>query len=205
MRTHLIASTSLVGLFALAGTASAVITPFDFQGNAGFGLLPGNEIGTNTPVGQGVTSPAIGGEIGDGLYFDSDTSTLEFSFEFSGLTGGLFDAATGIHFHITNPGADPFNETGGIALNLNSGTDPAVTNDTPLLATDGSVSSGVVTGRAVLNATQIEQLFDGRFYLNIHSGQFTGGELRGNLVVVPAPAGAALLGLAGLIGVRRRR
>jgi len=189
---------AVTGLVMVTGAASAAVTEFDFEGNAGSGLLPGNQVGP-------VVSDAIGSEIGNSLLFDDETNTLSFSFEFSGLSGGLFNAASGIHFHIADPGDDPFNQNGGIALNLNSGTDANVTIDTPLLATDGSVTSGTVTGSAILSGTQIDDLFDGKFYLNIHSGDFTGGELRGNLVVVPAPATAGMLLLAGLAGHRRRR
>lgn len=185
-----------------AGTAAAQVTEFDFQGNAGFGLLPGNEIGVSTPVGQGVDTPAFGGEVGGGLSFDAATNILSFDFEFSGLSGGLFNAASGIHFHEITSGVEPFDGTGGIAFNLNSGTDANVSLSTPLIAI--GATGGRVTGTAQFSADQVDSLFAGNFYLNIHSGDFNGGELRGNLVV-PAPASAGLLGLAGLTGVRRRR
>ncbi len=203
MKLGFLSAVIVAGAFGAA--AAAQITFFDFEGNAGFGLLPGNEVGAATPVGQGVISPAVGGEVGSGLVFDASDNTLDFAFEFSGLTGGLFNAASGIHFHIGTPGVDPFNETGGIALNLNSGSDPAVSLDTPTLATDGSVSGGTVMGTATLTNAQVDDLFAGNFYLNIHSGEFTGGELRGNLVVVPAPGAAGLLGIGLVAAARRRR
>lgn len=192
---------AMITAAGLTAAASAQLVEFDFQGNAGFGLLPGNEVGNN--VASADTSDAFGGEAGDGLVFDTSTNILSFDFEFEGLTGGLFNAASGIHFHIGTPGTDPFNETGGIAYNLNSGTDPDVTIFTPLLATDGSVTGARVTGEALIAAEDVADLFAGNFYLNIHSGEFTGGELRGNLV--PAPASVAGLGLAGLLATRRRR
>ncbi|MEQ8771070.1 MAG: CHRD domain-containing protein [Phycisphaerales bacterium] len=190
-----------VAVAVASGSVAAQTINFDFEGNAGVGLLPDNEVGSNTSFGSG--SPAIGGEVGAGLVFDTSTSTLNFDFQFSGLTGGLFDAASGIHFHIASPGIDPFNETGGIAYNLNSGTDSAVTNTNALLATDGSVSSGRVTGFAVIRSEDVDDLLAGNFYLNIHSDAFRGGELRANLV--PAPGAAAMLGLGGLVAARRRR
>jgi len=47
-------------------------------------------------------------------------------------------------------------------------------------------------------------LIDGRAYLNIHTQQFPGGEIRGFLAAVPGPA-AALAFLAPLCRLRRRR
>ncbi|GAB4548275.1 MAG: hypothetical protein Tsb0013_08700 [Phycisphaerales bacterium] len=196
---HIRTIACLVSATALAGTVNAQIIPFDFQGNAGSGLLPGNENGTGAETSS---STAIGGETGMGLTYDTVTNVLSFSFEFENLTGGLANVSSGIHFHNTGDVADPFGANGGIAFNLNSGTDPNVTLATPLIAFGSS--SGVVSGTAQLTEALEEDLRAGRFYLNIHSGAFGGGELRGNLVEVPAPGAGALLALGGLT-LRRRR
>ncbi|MEM8835114.1 MAG: CHRD domain-containing protein [Planctomycetota bacterium] len=194
--TTAIVSTAIA---ALAANAAGGILELDFAGNGGSGLLPGNEVGANTADSD--TSNAIGGEVGGGLTYDDATNVLSFDFEFSGLNGGLFDAASGIHFHIAAPGVDPLNETGGIAYNLNSGTDANVSLSTPLVAI--GASSGRVTGTANILPEDVADLLAGNFYLNIHSGDFTGGELRGN--IVPAPGAAGVLALAGAATLRRRR
>ncbi len=191
----------LIVAATIPSIASAQIIDIDFAGNAGSGLLPGNEIGANTPIAPGApSSTAIGGETGAGLIYNTTTNELDFDFEFSGLSGGLFDAASGIHFHTASPGTDPFNETGGITFNLNSGTDPNVLLTTPLIAI--GATSGNVAGTATLSDAQEADLLAGNLYLNIHSGTFNGGELRANLV--PEPATASLLLVAGVAALRRR-
>lgn len=55
--------------------------------------------------------------------------------------------------------------------------------------------------------TNIEQFFEGNLYVNIHTADFPGGEIRGQIVgpEIPAPAGMSLFALAGLGAIRRRR
>ena len=56
---------------------------------------------------------------------------------------------------------------------------------------------------------QIPNIFAGRTYINFHTNQFPGGEIRGALTLTPEPATVVLLasGLAalGVVGLRRRR
>jgi hypothetical protein len=55
-----------------------------------------------------------------------------------------------------------------------------------------------------LSPTQIEDLFAGRFYVNIDTFAFPNGEIRGQ-IVVPEPSTIALLALGGLLLLRSRR
>jgi len=55
-------------------------------------------------------------------------------------------------------------------------------------------------------AQQISDLNAGLWYLNIHDSTFPGGEIRGQITLVPEPSSLALLGLgAGAIALRLRR
>ncbi len=64
-------------------------------------------------------------------------------------------------------------------------------------------------GNGTTLAAQLTNIFEGRAYINFHTTQFGGGEIRGALQVVPEPSTYALMatGLAGvgLAALRRRR
>jgi hypothetical protein len=86
---------------------------------------------------------------------------------------GAAAATTGMHFHGAENGS-------------NSTSSPIVI-EIPGFTT---ASSGTLTGTTrVLNAAEISQLLSGKWYVNIHSSDFTSGEIRGNIVMVAASTG----------------
>ncbi len=122
------------------------------------------------------------GEIGTGVgSVTLDTVTLNFSWKVSyqNLTGDLAVA----HFH-------------GPALpGQNAGVQVPISGLAP--------SSGFLAGSAIISPAQAADLQAGLWYVNLHTTLHPGGEIRGQ--VIPAPMGVALLGVAGLMGTRRRR
>lgn len=115
------------------------------------------------------------------LSYDDVTQVLDWNISFSGLLG----TETLSHFH-------------GPAI---PGVDAAPQITLPL----GSPK----IGNAVLDATQEAQLLDQLWYVNVHSTVNPGGEIRGQLLLVPEPEAYAMmavgLALVGLMASRRRR
>ena len=85
---------------------------------------------------------------------------------------------------------------------------PAGTNGPVVFGFNNPDGTWALSGSATwtgLNATEIDALFNEGLYVNFHTTQFAGGEVRGQIMVVPAPAPVALLAGAGLLARRRRR
>ena len=211
-RPTLCAALALAGV-ALAPASLADTVELDLAGRAGEGLLPGNGVGPGTPPALDLTSTATGGEIGLGFVLDTDANTLGFDFAYDGLSGGLFDAGGGIHLHLVADDVDPFEATGPVIFPLNVPGTPGITLTSDF--NEFGDPAGAVSGSLSFTEEQEDAFLTGRYYLNIHSGDFQAGELRGNLVVadgpdgpdaIPTPGAAALgLTLLGAGAARRRR
>jgi len=96
----------------------------------------------------------------------------------SGSFSGLLGNTTASHIHgYSGPG-------------VNSGVIVGLT--LPL-----GVTSGTLTGSGTINAANV---LAGLTYVNVHSTLYPGGEIRGQIQVVPEPATASLLGI-GMLGL----
>lgn len=182
-----------VGLLcAMVIQANAALIPFDLQGTAGFGLLPGNE--------PGAITGGTGGEIGAGITFDNVSNLLTLNIGWGSSQGftDLSSLANNSHIHgpTANNNGSGFTQTAAVLFTLNR-TSNAVTGGT------FTSPSNTIT----LTAAQAIDLNNGKYYVNIHTANNGGGELRGFLVPVPEPSVAALLvtGAVGMFARRRRR
>ena len=187
--------TSIVAV-ALTMQANATIFQLDIQGTAGFGLLPGNEPGSVTG--------GTGGEIGSGITYDDITNLLDLTNVGWGSSQGFTDltsSVTNSHLHgsTANANGNGFTQTAGVLVNLTRSSN--------------AVSSGVFTNPLVdldtffgVNAeTKEAELLAGKWYINIHTSNNGGGEMRGFLTV-PEPTSIGLLGLGTcVLGLIRRR
>ena len=90
------------------------------------------------------------------MVFDSRTSTLSWTINHRGMTG----PATAAHFHgPANPG-----QNAGVLVPI------------------ANINAQPVKGQVVITAQQAGDLAAGRWYINIHSARYPGGEIRGQVV-----------------------
>lgn len=110
--------------------------------------------------------------------YDDATNLLNYTLTYSGFTSSV----TAIHFHLGAPGV-----SGGVELGIPTGPSP-------------------ISQSPTLTSTQETNLLAGNWYINIHTSDFGGGEIRGQVAAtaVPEPS-ALLLGFAGLAGLMLRR
>jgi hypothetical protein len=165
----------LLASVALVGPASADILTFTAQID---GAQANNCAGTGSPA------------TGTGS-FTLDTNTLQVSYNITFDVGSLLGTETAAHVHGAAAACSP----AGIVYSLPTGS-PKI-------------------GMTTLTAQQAQDMIDGLHYVNIHSTVVSGGEIRGQILpdsqAVPSLGEwafvvlAAMLVLAGVLAVRRRR
>jgi hypothetical protein len=121
---------------------------------------------------------------------DDESGLVNVSCQFSGLSS----AATAAHVHgLAGPGINA-----GVVLGL----------------TATAATSGTIAGNGVLDASQMAGMMSGQTYVNLHSGQNPGGEIRGQvkggLSAIPTLTNSFLMTLVvlllavGFVAFRRR-
>ena len=144
--------------------------------------------------------------------YDSIAHSLMVDVSFSGLLGTT--TASHIHCCVSPSAATPTAIVAKITPTFTgfpSGVTSGTYNHTFDLTLASSFNASFITANGgTVSSAEValaDGLANGFAYLNIHTSQFAGGEIRGFLAPVPIPAAAWLFGsgLLGLIGVARRK
>ena len=195
----IIARFAAISIFTLGLTANAIATPITLTAT----LTGPNESPPNSSLATGFAK----------VVYDGAAHTLGLNVSFSGLSG----ADTAAHIHCCT--IAPFTGTAGVATAI------PVFPGFPIPVTSGTYSHlfdltqadfwnpSFVTAHGgtpqSAEAFFAPALLLGETYLNIHTENNTGGEIRGFLVETPEPATLALVGaglfVVGGLGMRRKR
>lgn len=180
MFKNLIYSILACGLFFASASASAAV--FDLRANID---------GAQANAGAGTGSPATGLGI---MTYNDVTGILTWTVSWENDL--LLEPVTVAHFH--GPAAPGANAGVQVDIDVRDPIDPSII----INPTSGTAELDVLPG-----TTQGADLLAGLWYINIHSERWPGGEIRGQVQVVPIPAAAWLFGsgLLILVGFLRKR
>ena len=165
-------------------------------GTAGDGLLGGNENPAVTGGGSGGLGPG-------GISYNTITRVLSIDVRWGSANGftDLTGDATAMHIHgpTASGGNASFGENAAPLIGLDN-----------MLGFDSQAADGGFFGSVLIPEDHVSGLLAGSMYLNVHTAANLGGEIRGNLQVIPEPGtislmSVALMGLAGAGWWRRRR
>lgn len=173
MNTKFLICATALTMLLIAQPAQAATISFNLLGIAGPGLLPGNEPGSITG--------GMGGEIGAGITYDDVTNSLTINVGWGSSQGFTDLSSNSNNAHVHGPtssnNGNGFTQTAGVLFGLTRSSN---------LPAGGTIMQSVT-----LTALQETDLLNGKHYINIHTVNNGGGEMRGFLVPVPTATTAA--------------
>jgi hypothetical protein len=198
MTKKLVAVSLLAAIAFLVARPAEAVTKFR-------AIIENEQEVANPPVPNQV--PESGGmgvfELNDAMTALSYDVTL-FGLDIDGLQtpNNPNDNAARFHIH-----AAPAGQNGGIQFGMkdpNNDLDDLVIN--PVTGRITGVWDGT-EGNGTTLAAQLTNLLSNRLYFNVHTPDFTGGEIRGQIILVPEPGTCTLCAMicAALVGLAGRR
>ena len=203
---------SLAALVVLFASASALAQPAVFTANMTNANEPGNIQPTNSVTGAARSSSGTATFTLNAARTQLTMTATIVGIDVNGTqSADANDNLVNAHIHAAPTGGTAtFPVVWGFHGTPANNSNPA---DGGVVPTPGGVG-GTFTATWDLNegnggtnlTAQLPNIFAGRSYINFHTTQFGGGEIRGTLVEVPEPSAALLaLGATSLLALRRRR
>ena len=192
----------LVPLVIVAMSRVAIAAPILFTATL-------NSAQENNPLNTSTATGFATFELNDAQTALTFTATV-FGLDFNGLQtpNNNLDNLTNAHIHAPGPPGTTASVVWGFIgapLNDNNPNDVVFT---PFANQVGGTVSGkwdALEGQNTNLATQLPNILGGLSYINFHTTQFGGGEIRGQITQVPEPATLALLGIGvACFGLRRK-
>lgn len=200
---------SLVLLAAQTGNAAQTVLTAALSNDAEVDtIVPTTSTGSPRPVSLGNATFTLN-EAMDALSFTAEIFNIDVT---GSQTPDTNDNLTNAHIH-AGPGVTP-TTTGGVVWGFHgmpfNNTAPNDAVVVPFATGVGGTFSGTWNaseGNNTTLAAQLDHILNGRSYINFHTTQFGGGEIRGTLAVIPEPS-TTVLAVAcvslSLLLVRRR-
>jgi hypothetical protein len=143
--------------------------------------------GTNEPVPNGSTLVGLGSFSFDGTFLSFNISVEDTNQVVVPLDGGSPGLTT--PFQITVNGPATAGQTGP----------PLPFSNFPLVIDSGGTGAVWMDQSEPLTQLEISQLLAGLWYVNVTTGDYPDGELRGQILPVPEPGTCVLLGLGAVV------